>query len=54
MLNTLIAAGFEYGVVNEWKPSDQQFAAHPEWRATELTRPMFLLMSLTKPARRDT
>lgn len=54
MLNTLTAAGFEYGVVNEWKPSDQQFAAHPEWRATELTRPMFLLMSLTKPARRDT
>jgi trans-aconitate methyltransferase len=49
MLNILIGAGFAYRAVNEWKPSDEQFDAHPEWRATELTRPMFLLMSLTKP-----
>ncbi|MBL8591828.1 MAG: class I SAM-dependent methyltransferase [Devosia sp.] len=53
MLNILVAAGFEYRAVDEWKPSDDQFAAHPEWRATELTRPMFLLMSLTKPAQRE-
>lgn len=50
MLNILIAAGFQYRTVDEWKPSDEQLAAHPEWRNTELTRPMFLLMSLTKPA----
>ncbi|WP_055046475.1 class I SAM-dependent methyltransferase [Devosia sp. A16] len=50
MLNLLTRAGFVYAAVDEWKPSDEQFAAHPEWRATELTRPMFLLMSLTKPA----
>ncbi len=53
MLNVLTRAGFQYGAVNEWKPSDEQFAAHPEWKATELTRPMFLLMSLTKPAQRE-
>lgn len=53
MLNILTGAGFEYGVVDEWKPSDAQFAAHPEWRTTELTRPMFLLMSLTKPRQRE-
>lgn len=53
MLNILVDAGFEYGAVDEWKPSDTQFAAHPEWRTTELTRPMFLLMSLTKPAQRE-
>lgn len=53
MLNILTGAGFQYRAVDEWKPSDQQFAAHPEWRATELTRPMFLLMSLTKPAQRE-
>ncbi|MDC9826522.1 class I SAM-dependent methyltransferase [Devosia sp. ZB163] len=53
MLNILTGAGFRYKAVDEWKPSDEQFAAHPDWKATELTRPMFLLMSLTKPARRD-
>lgn len=53
MLNILTGAGFAYRAVDEWKPSDKQFAAHPEWRATELTRPMFLLMSLTKPAQRE-
>jgi 2-polyprenyl-3-methyl-5-hydroxy-6-metoxy-1,4-benzoquinol methylase len=53
MLNILVGAGFTYRAVDEWKPSDEQFAAPPEWRATELTRPMFLLMSLTKPAQRE-
>lgn len=51
MLNTLTRAGFAYGKVTEWVPSDDQLVAHPEWRETEFTRPMFLLMSLTKPAR---
>lgn len=53
MLNTLTAAGFAYGAVDEWRPSEDQLAAHPEWRLTEFTRPMFLLMSLTKPSARD-
>ncbi len=51
MLNSLTAAGFAYGKVDEWVPSEEQFLAHPEWRDTELTRPMFLLFSLTKPGR---
>jgi trans-aconitate methyltransferase len=51
MLNTLTRAGFAYGTVDEWVPSEEQLLAHPEWRDTELTRPMFLLMSLTTPAR---
>ena len=51
MLNTLTGAGFAYGAVTEWAPSEEQLAAHPDWRDTELTRPMFLLMSLAKPAR---
>jgi trans-aconitate methyltransferase len=50
MLNTLMAAGFTYGAVDEWTPSEAQFDAHPDWRATELTRPMFLLVSVNKPA----
>jgi hypothetical protein len=36
----------------EWAPSEDQLLAHPEWRDTELTRPMFLLLALTKPAER--
>lgn len=50
MLNTLMAAGFTYGAVQEWTPSEAQLEAHPDWRATELTRPMFLLISVNKPA----
>ena len=49
MLNALRAAGFELSAVNEWKPSDDQLADHPEWRETELTRPMFLLVSVHRP-----
>jgi 2-polyprenyl-3-methyl-5-hydroxy-6-metoxy-1,4-benzoquinol methylase len=49
MLNALRATGFELSAVNEWKPSDDQLVAHPEWRETELTRPMFLLVSVHKP-----
>ena len=49
MLNELTAAGFEYRRMVEWAPSEDQLAAHPEWRATELARPMFLLLALNKP-----
>ncbi len=50
MLNTLTAAGFAYGALDEWRPTEAQLAAHPEWRDTELTRPMFILFSMTKPS----
>jgi SAM-dependent methyltransferase len=52
MLNTLCGQGFAYVAVDEWTPSAEQFAAHPEWRDTELTRPMFLLIAVAKPADR--
>jgi len=50
MLNTLTGAGFLYRCMDEWKPDARQLAAHPEWRDTELTRPMFLLVAVHKPA----
>lgn len=50
MLNSLRDAGFAYGAVSEWTPSEDQLAPHPEWRETEFTRPMFLLMAADKPA----
>lgn len=53
MLNTLHAAGFAYRALNEWTPSEDQLAAHPDWRETELTRPMFLLMAAGRPAGRN-
>lgn len=53
MLNWLHAAGFALTAINEWKPSADQLSAHPEWRETELTRPMFLLISAHKPEVRD-
>lgn len=43
-LNALIRAGFAIAHVEEWQPSDEQIAAHPEWRE-ERDRPMFLLLS---------
>jgi SAM-dependent methyltransferase len=49
MLNTLTAAGFLYRAMDEWRPSDAQLAANPDWRATELTRPMFLIIAVNKP-----
>ncbi len=49
MLNSLRDVGLELTAVNEWKPSDDQLVAHPEWQQTELTRPMFLLISVHKP-----
>jgi 2-polyprenyl-3-methyl-5-hydroxy-6-metoxy-1,4-benzoquinol methylase len=53
MLNALHDIGFAYRAVHEWTPSEEQLVAHPEWRETEFTRPMFLLMALTKPASRE-
>lgn len=52
MLNTLHDVGFAYRQIVEWVPTEDQLLAHSEWRETELTRPMFLLMALTKPAER--
>jgi hypothetical protein len=38
--------------MDEWRPTEAQLDAKPEWRATEMTRPMFLLIAVTKPADR--
>jgi SAM-dependent methyltransferase len=43
-LNLLIAAGFTIRHVEEWVPSDEQFAANPQW-ALERDRPMFVLIA---------
>jgi 2-polyprenyl-3-methyl-5-hydroxy-6-metoxy-1,4-benzoquinol methylase len=48
MLNTLVGTGFVYDAVTEWRPSEAELAAHPDWRQTELTRPMFLLIGMHK------
>lgn len=50
MLNGLRDAGFTYGSVDEWAPSTRQLETHPDWRETELARPMFLLIAARKPA----
>ena len=50
MLNALAAAGLAYGALDEWRPTEAQLATHPEWCDTELTRPMFILFSMTKPS----
>jgi hypothetical protein len=43
-LNLLLEAGFTLTHVEEWGPTDQQIADHPEW-AGERQRPPFLLVS---------
>ncbi len=43
-INMLISAGFAIRHVEEWAPSEQDLADHPEW-AEELDRPMFLLVA---------
>jgi ubiquinone/menaquinone biosynthesis C-methylase UbiE len=43
-LNKLIQAGFAIRRVEEWGPSAEQIAAHPEW-ADEVHRPPFLLVA---------
>lgn len=47
LLNMLIRLGFTIEHVEEWGPSLEQVAAHPEW-ADERERPMFLLVSARK------
>jgi SAM-dependent methyltransferase len=46
-LNLLISLGFAISRVEEWGPSPEQVAAHPEW-ASETQRPAFLLVSAQK------
>ncbi len=43
-LNALIAAGFTVTHLEEWAPSPEQVAAHPDW-APERERPPFLLVA---------
>ncbi|MFJ6323927.1 MULTISPECIES: class I SAM-dependent methyltransferase [unclassified Rhizobium] len=43
-LNSLIRSGFAIAHVEEWSPSDEDLAAHPDW-VIERERPMFLLIS---------
>jgi ubiquinone/menaquinone biosynthesis C-methylase UbiE len=46
-LNLLLERGFAILRVEEWGPSDEQIATHPEW-ANERQRPPFLLVSATR------
>ena len=50
-LNMLIGLGFAIAHVEEWGPTDEQMAAHPEW-AGERERPAFLLVKAAKPQSR--
>ncbi|MCA8928802.1 MAG: class I SAM-dependent methyltransferase [Alphaproteobacteria bacterium] len=47
-LNTLIRSGFSISHVEEWRPSDAQVAAVPDY-APEVERPMFLLVRADRP-----
>lgn len=46
-INLLIQAGFSIDQVNEWGPTAEQIAEHPEW-LRERSRPPFLLVSCKK------
>jgi SAM-dependent methyltransferase len=46
-LNLLLQHGFTIRRVEEWGPTDDQIAAHPEW-ACERDRPPFLLVSAAR------
>jgi hypothetical protein len=52
MVGGLLAARFVLTGLTEWRPDEDQLAVHPEWRETELVRPMFLLISAHKPSER--
>jgi SAM-dependent methyltransferase len=43
-INMLVSAGFAISHLDEWGPSREQIAMHPEW-ADERARPSFLLMA---------
>ncbi|HEX5321445.1 MAG TPA: class I SAM-dependent methyltransferase [Stellaceae bacterium] len=47
-LNLLIELGFTVERVEEWGPTQEQIAAHPEWDG-ERERPPFLLVAARKP-----
>jgi SAM-dependent methyltransferase len=49
MVNALVRAGFALTQLDEWGPSKEQIAAHPEW-AEHRDRPMFLLVAARKAA----
>ena len=46
-LNTLIGTGFNIRHVEEWRPTAEQLARHPEW-AGELDLPTFLIIAAQK------
>jgi len=46
-LNLLAGAGFRITRIEEWSPSPEQVAAHPDW-ADERTRPLFLLVAASR------
>jgi SAM-dependent methyltransferase len=46
-LNLLIAAGFAVRRVEEWGPTREEIAAHPEWKIDH-RRPSFLLVSAVR------
>lgn len=48
-LNLLLRLGFALSHVEEWGPTEQQVAAHPDW-ADERQRPLFLLVAARRPA----
>ena len=48
LINLLIGKGFAIKHVEEWSPSDQDLALHPDW-APERDRPTFLLVAACKP-----
>jgi hypothetical protein len=43
-INTLIEVGFAISHVDEWGPTPEHIAAHPDW-ADDHQRPPFLLIS---------
>lgn len=43
LLTMLIGNGFTLAAIEEWQPTREQIAAHPDW-ARELHRPMFVLV----------
>ena len=50
-ITLLLAAGFVLQEIEEWGPSPEQLADHPEW-ACERHRPPFLLVSAERPSGR--
>ena len=47
-VNLLVRSGFSLAHINEWGPSDEQVAAHPEWK-DEQQRPPFLIVASERP-----